>query len=71
MITGIDVKIPSNFELILNKRASKILLLGDSKLLKFVSNKVKESITQQLSMTLFKPYFLEFMDVKVGKGQPF
>lgn len=46
MIMGICVKIPSNFELILNKKASKILLLGDSKLLKFVSNKVKESITQ-------------------------
>lgn len=67
-ITGMEIKEVDCLKETVQEDVVKVLMLEDPEHLKGVAAKLKEKFDEQYSITISKPYFLEFMPKGVHKG---
>ncbi|BDU51618.1 Cof-type HAD-IIB family hydrolase [Haliovirga abyssi] len=68
-ITGMKIKTITDFKKSIKGNVIKVLMLEDPTYLKKVSEKLHPKLSDKLNMTISKPYFLEFMDKGIDKGE--
>ncbi|MBC1935974.1 HAD family phosphatase [Listeria grandensis] len=67
-ITGMEIVVPRVYDDILEEEVTKVILLENPTMLKHLESKLSPFSEGYLSMTISKPFFLEFMNEGVDKG---
>ncbi len=68
-ITGMPIKVFENFIDILPEKCVKVILLEEPSHLKNLEKKLIPILNGKMTMTITKPFFLEFMNKNVDKGK--
>ncbi len=68
-LTNISIKVVDNLKEYVNGEVIKAIALEEPNYLKEVRKKVETKVGDKMSVTISKPYFLEFMDKGVDKGK--
>ena len=68
-ITGMPIKVCENFIDILPEKCSKVILLEEPSYLKELEKNLMSFTNEKMTMSITKPFFLEFMNKEVDKGK--
>lgn len=68
-ITGMPIKMYEDFKACLPEKCVKVIMLQSPEHLKEVEEMLKPKISDKMTMTITKPYFLEFMNKDVDKSK--
>lgn len=67
-ITGMNVKVAENFKKTVDRDVVKLIMLENPDYLKNVEEDLKKKLSNELSITISKPFFLEFTDKGINKA---
>ncbi len=68
-ITGMKIKMCEDFKASLPEKCVKVIMLQSPNHLKEVEEMLKSQIKDKMTMSITKPYFLEFMNKEVDKSK--
>ena len=67
-ITGMEIHIVDDFKAVVNRDVTKVLMLEEPEKLKKAADILSTELSDILSVTISKPFFLEFMDRGIDKA---
>lgn len=67
-ITGMEIHIIDDFKKTINQDLIKVLMLEEPEKLKKAAETISKEMSDMLSVTISKPFFLEFMDKGIDKA---
>lgn len=68
-ITGMPIRVIDSFRECIKEDVVKVLMLQEPEYLKAIENDLKNIYKDKFSITISKPYFLDFMPLGVNKGK--